>query len=112
MPPELVEEELTYSIIGAAHEAYNTLGFGFLEHIYVMALERELRARGHRVGREVAVPVMYKGDALATQRMDMIVDEKVIVGGVGHFRIICSNSTDQHLQNQVAAGHSVQRKTR
>jgi len=79
MPVRLVEEELTYSIIEAAHEGYNTLGFGFLEHVYVMALERELRARGHRVGREVAVPVMYKGEELTTQRMDMIVDEKVIV---------------------------------
>ncbi len=30
---ELVEEELTGSIIGAFYEVYNTLGFGFLEHI-------------------------------------------------------------------------------
>ena len=58
---------------------YNALGFGFLEHIYVMALERELRARGHRVGREVAIVVMYKGDELGTQRMDMLVDEQVII---------------------------------
>ncbi len=58
---ELVEERLTHSVIGAFFEVYNTLGFGFLEHIYVMALERELIARKHRVGREVAVRVFYKG---------------------------------------------------
>jgi len=79
MRAKLIAEELTYSIIGGGHEVYNTLGFGFMEHIYVMALERELRARGHRVGREVAVTVMYKGEELGTQRMDMIVDETVIV---------------------------------
>ena len=37
------EERLTYSIIGAFYEVYNTIGFGLLEHLYVMALELELR---------------------------------------------------------------------
>jgi len=39
----------------------------------------ELLALGHRVGREVGVVVMYKGVELAVQRIDMIVDEKLIV---------------------------------
>jgi len=38
----LIEEELTSSAIGAFFEVYNTLGFGFLEHVYVRALEIEL----------------------------------------------------------------------
>jgi GxxExxY protein len=76
---ELVEERLTHSVIGAFFDVYNTLGFGFLEHVYVMALERELIARKHRVGREVAVRVLYKGHELAEQRLDMIVDEKLVV---------------------------------
>jgi len=75
----LVAGETTEAIIGAFYEVYNTLGFGFLEHIYVMALERELMARGHHVAREVGVRVMYKGEELATQRLDMIVDRKVVV---------------------------------
>jgi GxxExxY protein len=76
---QLVEQELTKSIIGAFYEVYNTLGFGFLEHTYVMALERELRARGHHVAREASVRVMYKGEELSYQRLDMIVDGKVVV---------------------------------
>ena len=75
----LLDERLTHSVIGAFYEVYNTLGFGFLEHIYVMALERELRSRGHHVGREVFVHVIYKGDALGVQRLDMIVDERLVV---------------------------------
>ena len=75
----LVEERLTRSVIGAFFEVYNTLGFGFLEHIYVMALERELVERGHRVAREVSVQVHYKGHILAVQRIDMIVDERLVV---------------------------------
>jgi GxxExxY protein len=77
--PFLIEAGLTRSIIGAFYEVYNTLGHGFLEHIYVMALERELRERGHHVAREVAVRVRYKGVELGAQRMDMVVDEKVLV---------------------------------
>jgi len=63
---ELIEERLTYSVIGAFFDVYNTLGFGFLEHLYVMALERELLARGHRVAREVGVSISYKGEELGT----------------------------------------------
>ena len=76
---DLAEESVTRSIIGAFFEVYNTLGFGFLEYIYKKAIERELRSAGHHVGREVGVTVMYKGETLAEQRVDMIVDGKVVV---------------------------------
>jgi GxxExxY protein len=76
---KLVDEELTRSIIGAFFDVYNTLGFGFLEKIYVMALERELRARGHHVQREVSVSIMYKGEELSSQRLDMVVDGRIII---------------------------------
>jgi len=75
----MVEEELTFSVIGAFFEVYNTLGHGFLEHLYVVALERELLAKDHHVAREVSVPVFYKGYELGRQRLDMIVDEKLVV---------------------------------
>lgn len=75
----LVEEKLTHSILGAFFEVYNALGYGFLEHLYIMALERELLARGHSVSREVGVLVTYKGEELGYQRIDMIVDGKIII---------------------------------
>ena len=76
---ELLEARLTHSVIGAFYEVYNALGFGFLEHLYNAALERELVARGHGVAREVPVRVMYKGEELGIQRIDFIVDEKLVV---------------------------------
>jgi GxxExxY protein len=76
---DLLEERLTHSAIGAFFDVYNTLGFGFLEIVYVMALERELLARGHQVSREVWVPVLYKGQELCKQRLDMVVDEKLVI---------------------------------
>ena len=42
---ELLHEKLTRSVIGAFYDVYNHLGFGFLERLYVKALERELIRR-------------------------------------------------------------------
>ena len=78
-PRALIHEDLTRSVIGAFYEVYNTLGFGFPEHVYAMASERELRSRGHRVGREVSVIIYYKGDELCRQRMDLVVDDVLVV---------------------------------
>ena len=75
----LIHEELTQSVIGAFYEVYNTLGFGFLEHIYTAAREHELRARGHRIAHEMWVTVFLKGITLWKQRLDLVVDEKLVV---------------------------------
>ena len=80
MPEQhLIEKELTQSIIGAFYEVYNTMGFGFLEHIYANSLEEELIRRGHRVNREISVPVMYKDHYVGTHRLDFLVDNKVVL---------------------------------
>ena len=76
---ELFEGKLTQSVIGAFYEGYNNLGFGFLERFYVAALQRELLRRGHRVAREVSVHVLYKGEKLGSQRLDLIVDERLVI---------------------------------
>ena len=75
----LFEERLTYSVIGRFYEVDRVLGFGFREEFYAKALERELRACGHKVERELYVPVYYKGEMLGKQRLDMVVDGKLIV---------------------------------
>lgn len=75
----LIHKDITWSIIGALFEVHRKLGFGLLEHLYVLALERELVKRGHRVAREVQVTVYYDGEVLGYQRIDLLVDDKVIV---------------------------------
>ena len=72
-------EDLTYEIIGAFFEVYHTLGSGFLESVYIAALVEELRLRGLRVEREVSVRIYYKGKEIAWQRLDLLVEGKVIV---------------------------------
>lgn len=75
----LFQDALTRSVIGAFFDVHRDLGFGFREYVCALALERELKARGHRVDREVAVVVYYRGEPLALQMLDMIVDAKVVV---------------------------------
>ena len=53
--------------------------YGLSERVYAGALEHELRARGHEVVRELMVDVGYKGQHVAWQRLDMVVDERVVV---------------------------------
>lgn len=76
---QLLEADLTGSVIGSFFDVYGELGFGYREFIYALALERDLKAKGHRADREVAVMVYYRGEPLARQTFDMIVDEKLII---------------------------------
>ena len=85
--PRLIHEQTTSSILGAFYEVYTNLGFGFREYLYSLALERELRARGHKATRERWVLVYYKGELLGRQRMDMLVDDKVVVENKSEYRL-------------------------
>ena len=76
---DLLEEALTRSVIGAFFEVYNTLQFGLFEDLYAKALAWELVSRGHRVTREFGVRVCYKGCDLGIQRLDLVVDETLVV---------------------------------
>jgi len=75
----LLEEKLTRSVIGGFYAVHRALGFGFLEQVYANALEVELRGRGHDVAREFSVGVHYGGIEVAHQRLDMVVDDKLVV---------------------------------
>ena len=48
---DLVEKNLTNSVLGAFYHVYKRLEYGYLEGVYSNALAIELRRRGHRVRR-------------------------------------------------------------
>jgi GxxExxY protein len=78
-PGGLLAEDLTRSVIGAFYEVHMELGFGYRERIYCLALERDLRTKGHRVDRDVPAMVYYRGEPLAPQSLDMVVDQTLVV---------------------------------
>ena len=76
---KLLYEELSYSIRGALMEVYNSLGTGFREETYKLATLVELRHRSIRSAREFEIDIRYKGEIIDKYRIDIVVDEKVIL---------------------------------
>lgn len=76
---DLDESVLTYDIIRAFYYVYNRLGDGFIESVYSAALERTLTKWGFKVAREVRIPIHFDGEVIAYQRLDMLVNDRVIV---------------------------------
>ena len=75
------ENEISAIILDAAITVHRELGGpGLLESVYKIVLARELCIRGLEVGRQVAVPVAYKGLSFVEAfRADLLVGNKVMV---------------------------------
>lgn len=79
MSVEIIEAELSKAIVRAFFDVYNELGFGLPESMYTRALEILLRDRGFRVDRELVFLVRFQGQVLGRQRLDLLVERKVIL---------------------------------
>ena len=73
------QDPLTEKIIGCAIEVHRHLGPGLLESLYEAALAVELEGAGLKFQRQVVVPVTYKGHAIGEHRLDLLVENTVIV---------------------------------
>ena len=75
------ENEISKHIVDCAIEVHRTLGGpGLLESVYEEALCWELVQRGLQVERQIDVPIVYKGQTLATPlRLDIRAEKLVIV---------------------------------
>ena len=67
------------NIIGCAIEVHRHLGPGLLEPMYESALCFELHDAGLDYRRQVRVPAYYKGRLLGDYRIDLIVNDLVLV---------------------------------
>jgi GxxExxY protein len=72
-------QPVTQSLIGAAFEVHNVLGFGFLEKVYQRAMQIELQARGVKVELEPKIQVKFKGVIVGDYAADLLVENKIIV---------------------------------
>jgi GxxExxY protein len=73
------DDPLTQKIIGCAIEVHRHLGPGLLESIYVEALVVEIELQGMKVLRQVELPVSYKGKLIGNYRLDLLIEDTVIV---------------------------------
>ena len=77
--PSTELDDLAHRVIGAAIEVHRLLGPGFLESVYEEALCVELTLRGIRFARQVPIGVKYKGEKVGEARLDLLVDERLVV---------------------------------
>ena len=73
------DSELTGEIIGLAMKVHTSLGPGFEENIYHEALFRDLADNNYKVEFEKEFDVIYKGSIIGMFRVDLLVENKIIV---------------------------------
>jgi GxxExxY protein len=73
------ENAITARIIKCAIEVHRRLGPGLLESIYEEALSIECELDGLHVVRQLKMPVIYRGKTIGEYRLDMLVEDLVVV---------------------------------
>ena len=71
--------EVTERVIGAFYDAYNALGYGFLEAVYERALAIELEKLRLHVVPQARIQVSYAGQVVGDYFADLLVEEKVLI---------------------------------
>jgi len=72
-------ELLVTKTIGCCVAVHKELGPGLLETVYARAVRIELGLSGMTFDSERIVPISYRGVYLCNQRLDLIVQEQIIV---------------------------------
>ena len=76
----MTENEISKLVVDAAYTVHVALGPGLLESVYETVLCHELRKRGLKVERQVAVPVIYDGLHFEEGfRADIVVEDKLVL---------------------------------
>src|SRR5260370_18036861 len=78
-PDKLLHCATTETIIGAAFEVHQELGYGFLERVFQRALQVELIRGGVAAEIERRIQVQYKGVVVGDYDADLIVADSVAV---------------------------------
>jgi len=73
------DDPLTQKIIGCAIEVHRQLGPGLLESLYEEALIVEFELQGLKFQRQVELPVHYKGKSIGQYRLDLLVEDTVVL---------------------------------
>jgi GxxExxY protein len=90
--------------MGAIFEVHKELGPGFIESVYEKALLLELKSRGIKVDVEKIFDLTYKGKKVGTHRLDLIVEDKIVVE-LKTVERFASHHTAQLLSYLKASGH-------
>ncbi|MBN1698712.1 MAG: GxxExxY protein, partial [Spirochaetales bacterium] len=76
---ELVYQELSDQVLGAAFTVHSTLGPGLMENLYHNAMCIELKGRHISYESQSPFPVFYKGKNIGIFYADLVIEKKIIV---------------------------------
>jgi GxxExxY protein len=76
---EILYKDITNTALAGFYEIYRERGFGFQESVYSNSLAVEFGLRGLRVSREVPIEVRWKGVIVGTYRIDLLVNDVILV---------------------------------
>jgi len=102
----IIYSDLSYEVMGAIFEVHKELGPGFLESVYEKALLLELTNRGMKVDVEKVFDLTYKGKKVGTHRLDLIVEDKIVVE-LKTVERFAPHHTAQLLSYLKASGHGL-----
>ena len=101
IPPELSDlTPLTEQVIGAAIEVHRELGPGFLEKTYASALAIELRKRNINFTLEHPVELLYKGESIGQGRLDLLIENQLILELKAVDRLIDIHTAPNHFLSE------------
>jgi GxxExxY protein len=76
---KLLHKDLTYKIIGILCKVHTYLGCGFTEKIYQRTIGIELEKENLSYESEKEFEVKYEGQVVGRYRLDLVIEDKVIV---------------------------------
>jgi GxxExxY protein len=75
----LKHRDVTSLVIRVFFQVYNELGVGFLESVYVEAMDLALSQAGLSTQRELPLAVTFRGHVVGRFRADLVVEKRVLV---------------------------------
>lgn len=76
---KLVHPKLSYKIVGALYEVYNSIGGGYQEKYYQRALAKEFKSRKIKFKEQLPVNLKYKESDIGRYYFDFFIESKIIL---------------------------------
>lgn len=76
---KILYKELSYQVVGAFYEVYNTLGPGFKKSVYHNALAIEFTSRKIPFETNKKLSIKYKKQKAGIYEPDFVIDNKILV---------------------------------
>ncbi len=75
----LVQEQLSYQVLGALFDVMNEIGYGHKEHIYQKAIPIALSNRNIPYKEQVRVKIVMMGEHVGSGYIDFLIDERLVL---------------------------------